>query len=126
LSDEHTSYILSAAAQTVRISRIGLPPRENSSGFRKDPFPARRQVGLPLLASARHRAPDGLRAKKLSYNKRPPFVGIASELFSVGAKSLVLTQAFARVSTSFLHCDAAPPHEMHNEENDAPNEENVE
>jgi hypothetical protein len=99
---------LSAAAQTVRISQIGLPPRENSSGFRKDPFPARRQVGLPLLASARHRAPDGLRAKKLSYNKRPPFGGIASELFSVGAKSLVLTQTSARISTSFYAVTLLP------------------
>jgi hypothetical protein len=52
LNGEHTNYILSAAAQTARISRIGLRPKENYAGFRKDPFPARREVGLPLPVSA--------------------------------------------------------------------------
>jgi hypothetical protein len=102
LSGEHTNYILSAAAQTARILRIGLLPRENSSSFRKDPFPARREAGLQLLISVQQRPPDGLCAKKLSYNKRSPFVGTASELFSVRAKSLVLTQAFARVAPVFI------------------------
>jgi hypothetical protein len=106
LNGEHTNYILSAAVETARISWIGLPPRENSWSFRKDPFPARREVGLPT--SAQPRAPDRLRAKKLSYDKRSLFVGPGSELFSNGAKSLVLTQAFARVSTSFYAVTLLP------------------
>jgi len=44
----------------------------------------------------RRRAPDGFCAKKPWHNKRSQFVGTASELFSVGGKSLVLTQAFTR------------------------------
>jgi hypothetical protein len=48
------------------------------------------------------------------------------ELFSVGAKSLVLTQAFACVSTPFLYDHASPAHEMYNEKNDAADEQNME